>query len=350
MAQLDQGADDDLVRSVCRHPDDERLIDLELVDLQSRQVPQGRIPGAEVVDADLDTKLIEPGEIETRSGGVVHQRGFGDLDGQQSAGDSISVKYFGDERHESGVVHRPGGHIDRHREFDAGVKPFAQLPHRPFKDPHRHRTDQRRTFGDVDEVARRETAEHRVVPADQRLDASDGVVVERAFWLVEQFEFVMLDRAAEVSEQRQSGRAVVIVGGVVERHSAATLLGDIHRHIGMLEEFVEIGSVLRCHRHPDARLNFEGETAHVIRLAEDALESIGHHHRLRRRSNVGQQDAELVAAESGHRVGCSHDVAQPRADGDEHFIAVAVTQGVVDLLESVEVNEQDCRTQRGATR
>ena len=54
------------------------------------------------------------------------------------------------------------------------------------------------------------------------------------------------------------------------------------------------------------------------------------------------EDAELVAAEARHRVAATQDRLQPPRELDQEQIAVAVAQGVVDLLEVVEIHEQDC--------
>ena len=55
------------------------------------------------------------------------------------------------------------------------------------------------------------------------------------------------------------------------------------------------------------------------------------------------QDDELVAAEARDQILGAHDPAQPRADLDEHLVADVVAEGVVDVLEVVEVDEREDR-------
>ena len=53
-----------------------------------------------------------------------------------------------------------------------------------------------------------------------------------------------------------------------------------------------------------------------------------------------QADGELVTSEAGNRVRTAHDTFQPLRHLLEQFISSLVTQGIIDLLEVVEINEQ----------
>ena len=55
---------------------------------------------------------------------------------------------------------------------------------------------------------------------------------------------------------------------------------------------------------------------------------------------VGEQDGELVAAQPRDHVGVADGAAQQAADGDQELVAGVVAEGVVDLLEVVEVEQQ----------
>ena len=59
--------------------------------------------------------------------------------------------------------------------------------------------------------------------------------------------------------------------------------------------------------------------------------------------DLGHEDRELVAAEPGDRVARAQGSLRRPADHREQEIAVVVAQGVVDLLEAVEVDEQHRR-------
>ncbi len=53
-----------------------------------------------------------------------------------------------------------------------------------------------------------------------------------------------------------------------------------------------------------------------------------------------EQDGELVAAEPRDRIAGSDRVGQPLGNDPEQLVASGVAQGVVDILEVVEVDEQ----------
>ena len=54
-----------------------------------------------------------------------------------------------------------------------------------------------------------------------------------------------------------------------------------------------------------------------------------------------QQDAELVAAQAGDRVGVAQRALQPRGDLLQQQVAHVMAERVVDLLEVVEIHDHD---------
>ena len=60
-----------------------------------------------------------------------------------------------------------------------------------------------------------------------------------------------------------------------------------------------------------------------------------------RAGDVREQDPELVAAEAGHGVGLAQHAVQARAHLPQEEIARVMAQGVVDLLEPVEVDQEE---------
>ena len=56
---------------------------------------------------------------------------------------------------------------------------------------------------------------------------------------------------------------------------------------------------------------------------------------------IGQQQAELVAAEAGERVRVADRAADALGDLDQQLVAGGVAERIVDLLEAVEVHQQD---------
>ncbi len=80
------------------------------------------------------------------------------------------------------------------------------------------------------------------------------------------------------------------------------------------------------------------------RAGERGGDALRHRTRRARGRDVLEQDDELVAAEAGQRVARTQRLPEARGDRDEHLVADLVTQGVVDELEAIDVEEEDGRT------
>ena len=107
--------------------------------------------------------------------------------------------------------------------------------------------------------------------------------------------------------------------------------------------------MLRRHRHPDAGRDLDRQPLHHERLlerAEDALADLPREGRV----GVGQQHAELVAAQPRHAV----DVAERVAEADRQLahdqVPVVVAERVRHLAEAVERQDQQRERALGARR
>ena len=60
-----------------------------------------------------------------------------------------------------------------------------------------------------------------------------------------------------------------------------------------------------------------------------------------------QQHHKFVATETRHGVALAHGVAQTRRHHPQHLVASIVPIGIVDRLETVEINEHDAETRMG---
>lgn len=79
MAEPDDGADDGGGGLVAGQPLGEAPVELEGGHLQPRQVGEGAVTCAEVVDGELEARLDEAGEVALYLVGILHQHPFGDL-------------------------------------------------------------------------------------------------------------------------------------------------------------------------------------------------------------------------------------------------------------------------------
>ena len=117
------------------------------------------------------------------------------------------------------------------------------------------------------------------------------------------------------------------------------LLGHVHRDVGSLEESLDVRAMIREESDADARLHLEGETVNREwllegrpQLARDRNGRLGVEH-------LREQHAELVPAEARDGVALAKGVAEPDADLLQQLVAARMPEGVVDLLEAVEVHD-----------
>src|ERR1700756_4571945 len=97
--------------------------------------------------------------------------------------------------------------------------------------------------------------------------------------------------------------------------------------------------MLRVQRDADARVDSQREALQRERLIERLADPGGDVDRgLRARSD--QQHRELIAAKASDRVLASQRRSQPGSDLEQELVAGDMTEGVVDLLEAVEIQDE----------
>ena len=83
--------------------------------------------------------------------------------------------------------------------------------------------------------------------------------------------------------------------------------------------------------------------------------TIGEHHGFVRTIGLGVKDYEFVTGNATNNAMCWQDEPQPRGHCNEHVVASCMPEAVVDIFESIDVNEQHgrlavvapCRAQSG---
>jgi len=91
---------------------------------------------------------------------------------------------------------------------------------------------------------------------------------------------------------------------------------------------------------PDADLHGQVDALDVERHLQGCRERERDRGHVVRPVHVGEQDRELVPAQAGDGVDVSQHTGQARPDLAEQLVAEVVAEGVVDLLEPVEVDDQ----------
>ena len=127
---------------------------------------------------------------------------------------------------------------------------------------------------------------------------------------------------------------------VVGLDRAQSQLRPVHGDVSAAEEACRIGGVRRCDGDPDAHADAGAHDVEHERPHETCHESLGD-----RRSVVGvgveEHDCELIAPESHEGVGRTQASREPGTELPQELVAGRVAEGVVDLLEVVEIEEQE---------
>ena len=199
--------------------------------------------------------------------------------------------------------------------------------------------DQADFFGDRDEFHRRHPPELGMIPARQRLEAGDRAVFQPHDRLVQDGDFLALDGAAQFAFQGQpvalarAHRRLVDVDAV-----AADPLGVIHRQLGVLDDLVGQLGLRIGQRQADRGGEEDLAVVEGDRRADGLADGLGEGGDARRILFRHQDQAELVAGEPRQRVLRLQDAGQPPRQRQQDGIADRDADGIVDLLEAVEID------------
>src|SRR3990172_10560406 len=127
-------------------------------------------------------------------------------------------------------------------------------------------------------------------------------------------------------------------------------LGAEHGRIGLSKQRFGVRGGVGKRRNADAARDVNLRLADRKRHFERAQDPLSDGGNVERVIYLFEDDRELVAAEAGHGFAIASDAAQKLRHGLEHAVAGLVTKGIVDLLESIQVDEHEGRTLAGAAR
>ena len=184
-----------------------------------------------------------------------------------------------------------------------------------------------------------------MVPARQRLEAGDRAVFEPHDRLIQDGDLVALQRAAQIGFDRQpvglarTHRDLEDVDAV-----AAAALGVIHRQLGVLEHF--LGALRLGRRRARGRSTPVRNISRSLNVigARSVLRMVSANAVMRADSRSDSRiSAELVAGEPRQRVLRLDQPAEPTRQRQQDRIADRHADGIVDLLEAVEIDHHHGR-------
>src|SRR6266508_275457 len=322
---------------------DERLVDLEDIDGQAAKVAEGGVAGAEIVDRQPHPQAVELGQGDRGGGDIGDQQALGQLQGQVAGLQAGGGKGLGDLGGQVGLGELDRGQVDADAQLLAagdGGLPVAGLLAGAVQHPGADRDQQAGLLGKGDEAARGQQPPGWVLPAHQRLQAGDppaGKVNDR---LLAKAELVAVQGAAQIGLQLgavdDSGAHARVED---PKARSAVGLGLVHGHVGVTDQVERLGA-RPGDDDADAGVDLDVAAGHRDRRGQCLQQPLGGGERVGGAAGVLDQDDELVAAEPGDGVAGPYVGAQPLGDQGEQLVADLVSEGVVDGLEAVQVQQQ----------
>ena len=230
---------------------DERAVDLELVHVEAAQVGQRRVAGAEVVDGQGDAELAQQAEHVGRPHRVGHDQRLGDLEDERARRHPVLAQGLVDLPGQAQVGEVAHRQVHGHRHVVALGPPLRDGAQRQVEHRERERRDEAGVLDDRQELVGHDDAALRVPPAHERLEADDRAGAHVDLRLVLQEQLAALEALAQLGRERQPGRGVDVVRGLVELEAAALDLRAVERDVGPLQQQVDVVAVRRVQR--DAR-------------------------------------------------------------------------------------------------
>ena len=223
-----------------------------------------------------------------------------------------------------------------------GLVPCRGLPARLVEDPSAQLDDEARLLCRRNETIGTEQSELRMLPAHQRFQTEDLAGIHFDQRLVVEDEFLVHQSPAQpVLHFERFERLVVHGRGVELERIAPGVLRSIHGRVRIADQRLSVGPIDRVHRDADAAGDHELAIVDGDRGAQGLQHFLGDLSSVLNFADDVDQDGELITAESRHGVFLPHGGAEARCDGPKKLVADGMAKRVVDLLETVDVEEQD---------
>ena len=198
--------------------------------------------------------------------------------------------------------------------------------------------DEPALLGQCQEMLRGDQAEGRMGPAQKRFHGHHLAGAEVDLRLVVQREGTLFHGLTQVLNQ---GEAIgfVVERSLVDVEGPPFGLGPVHGDVRTADQIAGGQRVVRGQRDADAGADVQAGRADVDRLFQQRRDALCHRRRLVGIRSI-EQHRELVAAQACHQILATDDLADARTDLAQQLVPGLVPEGVVDLLEVVQIDQQ----------
>ena len=180
-----------------------------------------------------------------------------------------------------------------------------------------------------------------MAPAHQRLESDDASSLDLYLRLVQKEELLHRDRFAKLRDHGDA-RADFRIHGIGEEPIGASTfrLRSVECDVGMGKQRLCVERFRSIDSDADARAAADSIAVDRERIADGLQDLVGEKGGVRRLLDADQDDGKLVAAEPSDRVGLANDRPEPLPHLLKQKIANGMAEGVVDILEVIEVEIQ----------
>src|SRR6185437_6261129 len=297
------------------------------------------IPGAEIVDENARAQVAQRLQRAQLLLRVLHGGALGNLEMHQARINTQLLREPPDNCPKRRLLELPHRYVDRNgHQRQPLTLPLTQLQATPPQHIVTDLDNEIALLGDGNESRGWNIVTVRRTPAYQRLETDSAQCLQIEARLVLDTELVVIkglaQGALETDALAQPGIHLRCVELVI---TAAAILRCVQRDIGMLEELLGIGAILRINADANARRHGQGNPINIHRHSERCSNAFGRGVNLQGIAQHSGDDDEFVTSHAHYQILNRHGRAQPLRDSCQQTIARAMTQGVVDVLEVVKI-------------
>jgi PAS domain S-box-containing protein len=324
---------------VVQHVAHKALVDLDQVNRQVAEVRQRRVAGAKVVQRKPHPQRPATGHhlrctVEVADGGGFQNFQFQLL--RRHVG--VAGQCAGQHGHKALRQQVVGADVDTHFQPRALVQPGRQLRQGSLNHPFAQRKVKRLPGDQLQKLARCAQAQFGVLPAQQCLGTHHHPGAQIDLGLVVQQQLVLCERLFQPLQLFAVHLHLFVVFRVEQVVAVlALLLGGVHGLVGMTQQGVGVGIVMRVQREANAGRHLHLGIANGHGLGNAAQHALQHAVAFLGVAQVGQQQHKLVAAQAGQGVVFAQHCLQAAGNFNQQLVAHVVAMQVVHFFEAVQV-------------
>ncbi len=315
------------------------MVQLQAADGQAAYVAQRQHALADIVDREIH--VGGRGHVTERATQFLRHDAFAHFQAHGGAGQAVAVQHAPETAGKIGAPQLRGRQVGADKEILAQhPAPLRQLRAQAVQNPVADLKDQPAGFGNVQKLRRMQHAYGRSMPAQQRLRTDETCALQIQQRLVEQFELAAQQALLEAG--REFLTALRDGVGVRRSHAvgvAPAALGRVHGFIGHPQQSLGVAAMIRIHRNADAQTKLQRASGGLQRGIERAQYSLGDAAFESGWKAFGQHH-QFIPTHPRQQLARTAYRGQALRHGDQHGVADVVAEGVVDLLEAVQIQIQ----------